>query len=66
MNDWQATGYRGPCPPVGRHRYVHKLFALDTLLPDLKKPSKKQLEKAMQDHILTRAELVGTYLKGSR
>jgi Raf kinase inhibitor-like YbhB/YbcL family protein len=63
VNDWKRSGYGGPCPPVGRHRYFHKLFALDTVLPDLKKPSKSALEKAMQGHILARAELVGTYQK---
>jgi len=62
-NDWKKTGYGGPCPPIGRHRYFHKLYALDTVLPDLKNPSKAALEKAMQGHILARAELVGTYQK---
>ncbi len=66
LNDWHAAGYRGPCPPVGRHRYLHKLFALDIVLPDMKRPSKTELEKAMKDHILERAELVGTYIKGAR
>jgi len=61
LNDWKSAGYRGPCPPIGRHRYFHKLFALDTVLPDLKKPTKAALEKAMHGHILARAELVGTY-----
>ncbi|MGH8582573.1 MAG: YbhB/YbcL family Raf kinase inhibitor-like protein [Gammaproteobacteria bacterium] len=61
QNDWQQTGYRGPCPPVGRHRYFHKLYALDTVLPDLKGPSKAQLEAAMRGHILAQAELIGTY-----
>lgn len=60
-NDWQRTGYGGPCPPVGRHRYVHKLYALDMVLQGLDKPSKRALEKAMQGHIVGRAELVGTY-----
>ncbi|HLF97042.1 MAG TPA: YbhB/YbcL family Raf kinase inhibitor-like protein [Methylococcaceae bacterium] len=63
LNDWKRTGYGGPCPPIGRHRYFHKLYALDTVLPDLGKPDKAKLEKAMQGHILGRSELVGTYQK---
>ena len=63
LNDWKRTGYGGPCPPIGRHRYFHKLYALDTVLPDLKRPTKEQLEKAMQGHILAKSELVGTYQK---
>ncbi len=63
LNDWKRTGYGGPCPPIGRHRYFHKLYALDTLLPDLKQPTKAQLEKALQGHILGYTELVGTYQK---
>jgi Raf kinase inhibitor-like YbhB/YbcL family protein len=63
MNDWQRTGYGGPCPPIGRHRYFHKLYALDTVLPDLARPTKAMLEKAMKGHILGQAELVGTYQK---
>jgi Raf kinase inhibitor-like YbhB/YbcL family protein len=62
-NDWDRTGYGGPCPPIGRHRYFHKLYALDTVLPDLKQPGKKELEKAMEGHVLGKAELVGTYQK---
>ena len=60
-NDWKRTGYGGPCPPIGRHRYFHKLYALDTVLPDLKRPTKKQLLAAMEGHVLAEAELVGTY-----
>jgi len=60
-NDWKRPGYGGPCPPVGRHRYFHKLYALDTLLPDLRSPTKAQLEVAMQGHVIASAELVGTY-----
>jgi Raf kinase inhibitor-like YbhB/YbcL family protein len=63
INDWKRTGYGGPCPPVGRHRYFHKLYALDVLLPDLGKPTKANLERAMQGHILEHAELIGTYQK---
>jgi len=66
INDWQETGYGGPCPPIGRHRYVHKLYALDTMLPDLGKASKVRLEQAMDGHILERAELVGLYQRPAR
>ena len=63
INDWQRTGYGGPCPPIGRHRYFHKLYALDTLLPDLGTPTRQQLQQAMRGHILAEAELVGTFKK---
>ena len=61
LNDWQRTGYGGPCPPIGRHRYFHKLYALDTLLPNLKQPTKTILVKAMEGHIIDHAELIGHY-----
>lgn len=61
VNDWKRTGYGGPCPPVGRHRYFHKLYALDTVLPDLGRPTKAKLEKAMHGHILAQTELIGGY-----
>ncbi|MDQ3950886.1 MAG: YbhB/YbcL family Raf kinase inhibitor-like protein [Gemmatimonadota bacterium] len=60
-NDWQRTGYGGPCPPKGRHRYFFRLYALSTLLGDLGAPSKKDLEAAMSGHVLATAEVVGTY-----
>lgn len=63
LNDWKRTGYRGPCPPIGRHRYFHKLYALDTVLPDLARPSKAKLEAQMKGHVIAQAELVGTYQK---
>ena len=63
-NDWNRTGYGGPCPPVGRHRYFFKLYALDAQLPDLGSPTKAELLKAMQGHILEHAEMIGTYQKG--
>jgi hypothetical protein len=63
VNDWKRTGYGGPCPPIGRHRYYFKLYALDTMLPDLGAPTKAQLEKAMEGHVLEKAELMGTYQK---
>jgi Raf kinase inhibitor-like YbhB/YbcL family protein len=61
INDWKRTGYGGPCPPIGRHRYFHKLYALDVVLPDLGKPTKARLEQAMAGHIIGQAELIGTY-----
>lgn len=63
LNDWKRTGYGGPCPPIGRHRYFHKLYALDSVLPDLEHPNKAALEQAMRGHILAQVELVGTYQK---
>jgi hypothetical protein len=63
VNDWGRTGFGGPCPPIGRHRYFHKLYALDAVLPDLKRPKKAALEQAMQGHILAQAVLIGTYQK---
>jgi len=60
-NNWGRTGYGGPCPPIGRHRYFFKLYALDSLLPDLGQPGKDKLLQAMEGHILDKAELVGTY-----
>jgi Raf kinase inhibitor-like YbhB/YbcL family protein len=66
QNDWKRTGYGGPCPPIGRHRYFFKLYALDTVLPDLGKPSKAALLKAMEGHVVGSAELVGTYEKGQK
>lgn len=61
MNDWSRTGYGGPCPPVGSHRYFHKLYALCAILPDLKKPVRETLEEAMKDHVIARSELIGHY-----
>lgn len=63
LNDWGRTGYGGPCPPIGRHRYFHKLYALDTVLGDLGRPKKAAVEKAMQGHVLGQATLIGTYQK---
>lgn len=65
-NDWKRTGYGGPCPPIGRHRYFHKLYALDAPLGDLGAPTKAQLEKAMEGHVLAKAEVMGTYEKASK
>jgi len=61
INDWNRKGYGGPCPPIGRHRYFHKLYALDTELPDLGAPTKETLLAAMEGHVLEMVELTGTY-----
>jgi len=47
----RSTAQGGPCPPIGRHRYFDKLYALDAVLPDLKRPTKKALEEAMEGHL---------------
>jgi hypothetical protein len=61
INDWKRTAYGGPSPPVGRHRYFYKLYALDVALPDLEYPTKARLLKAMKGHVLAEAQLIGTY-----
>lgn len=63
VNDWSSPGYRGPCPPIGRHRYFHKLYALDEVLPDLHHPDKPRLLAALKGHVLAEAALIGTYQK---
>ena len=62
-NDWGAREWGGPCPPIGRHRYFFKLYALDCVLPRLVAPTKAELEAAMDGHILAEAEIVGMYHK---
>lgn len=64
-NDWKRTGYGGPCPPIGRHRYFFKLYALDVMLGDLGTPTKAEVVAAMRGHVLEQAELVGTYERTS-
>lgn len=63
LNSWNKTGYGGPCPPIGRHRYYFKLYALEVMLSDLHEPDKNQLLQAMQGHIIAQAQLIGTYQK---
>lgn len=64
LNDWARLNYGGPCPPIGRHRYFHKLYALDVRLKGLSSPRKAQVEAAMDGHVLMQATLMGTYQKG--
>jgi Raf kinase inhibitor-like YbhB/YbcL family protein len=63
VNDWKRTGWGGPCPPIGRHRYFFKLYALDATLGDLGAPTKAKLEAAMKGHILATGQVMGTYQK---
>jgi Raf kinase inhibitor-like YbhB/YbcL family protein len=66
VNDWHRTGYGGPCPPIGRHRYFHHLFALDVVLGDLGAPNRTHLLGAIKGHVLAEATLIGTYEKRNR
>jgi Raf kinase inhibitor-like YbhB/YbcL family protein len=61
MNDSRQSGYNGPCPPSGTHRYFFKLYALDTLLDLGKRATKSELEKTMKGHILAHSEIIGLY-----
>jgi Raf kinase inhibitor-like YbhB/YbcL family protein len=65
-NGWKRQAYGGPCPPIGRHRYFHKLYALDTVLSDLEAATKAQIEEAMKGHVIERVQLIGTYQKRNR
>ena len=64
INTAKKKDYHGPCPPFGTHRYFFKAFALDTMLNLNEGSSKGAIEKAMQGHILDKAELIGLYKKG--
>ncbi len=64
-NDWGHAGYRGPCPPVGRHRYFFRLFALNTRLDGLENPTSSTLRQAMTPHVVGQATLMGTYQMSS-
>jgi len=62
-NDFRRVGYGGPCPPSGTHRYFFRLYALDAALNLPATATKQDLEKAMQEHILAQAELMGKYTR---
>ena len=63
LNDWKRAAYGGPCPPIGRHRYFFKLYALSTSVPDLSDPTAAKVLTAMKGHVIAQAQLVGTYQK---
>jgi len=60
-NDFKKRNYGGPCPPRRAHKYVFKIYALDTLLNLNPNSTKTDLEKAMEGHIISRAQLMGLY-----
>jgi Raf kinase inhibitor-like YbhB/YbcL family protein len=63
FNDWHKKTWGGPCPPVGKHRYFFKLYALDQTIHFVMPPTKSDLEKTMAKHVLAHAELIGLYQK---
>lgn len=63
LNEAKKVGYMGPCPPIGRHRYFFKVFALNRMIEGLNNPAKANLEKAIQPWVVGTAELIGTYQK---
>jgi hypothetical protein len=63
INSWKRSGYGGPCPPSGTHRYFFKLYALDTVLPLGNNTTAKDLQAAMKGHILAEAQLMGRFKK---
>jgi hypothetical protein len=63
LNDWKRLGWGGPCPPIGRHRYFFRLYALDRFLPDIGELRADEVRSEMEGHVLEEAELVGTYQK---
>jgi Raf kinase inhibitor-like YbhB/YbcL family protein len=66
INDFGKSGYGGPCPPSGTHRYIFRLYALDALLEDMPDFTDKEiLTEAMHGHVIEQVELIGTYSKKS-
>jgi len=61
LNSARENGYHAPCPPSGSHRYIFKVYALDTKLDLSLNSRKKDLEKAMECHVLAKGQLIGLY-----
>lgn len=66
LNSWSREGYGGPCPSSGSHRYIFTLYALDVALDLHSGASRRQIEAAMQGHVIAQASLMGRYARGSR
>jgi Raf kinase inhibitor-like YbhB/YbcL family protein len=62
-NSWGTSGYGGPCPPEGTHRYIFKLYALSTTLELPEQATKSEVEQALRDYVIAETELIGTYKK---
>jgi Raf kinase inhibitor-like YbhB/YbcL family protein len=63
LNDWKRAAYGGPCPPIGKHRYFHKLYALSAVVPRLRQPTAAQVLAAMKGHVIAQTQLIGLYEK---
>lgn len=66
LTDSGSDAWHGPCPPIGRHRYYFHLYALDTVLGDLRTPTRAKLLRAAEGHLLARVELMGTHQREGR
>lgn len=64
LNSWKRIGYGGPCPPIGRHHYFFRLYALARVLSFATPPNRERMLEAMRGHVLAKATLVGTYRRG--
>lgn len=65
INDRKNVGYNGPCPPIGTHRYFHKLYAVDIVLPDLHAPTKAEVLARIEGHVLAHEEVIGLYRRSA-
>lgn len=63
LTSWKKTNYGGPCPPIGRHRYYHRLYALDLVFSNVQNPTADTLRQIMRDHVIAEAVIMGTYQK---
>jgi len=66
LNDFRKLSYGGPCPPSGTHRYYFKVYALDKKLDLPSNSRKRDVEKAMEGHILAKGEIMGLYARAQK